>query len=117
MSNKFTEKAEKAMAEAHGTAERLGHTYIGTEHIFLGLTKDKDSIGGALLSRIGFMEKNVERMIIEISGKGTVTELSVLDLTPRAKNDPFARAEPVTEFNSDSTPITISLIVFISGQF
>ena len=50
MKSKFTGKSEECIREAMKTAERLGHNYIGTEHLLLGLTKDELSGPSIILS-------------------------------------------------------------------
>ena len=37
MSNRFTQKAQHALTQALATAQEMGHTYVGTEHILMGL--------------------------------------------------------------------------------
>ena len=49
MSNRFTEKAEKALNGAVRCAETLGHTYIGTEHILMALLEESDCIAVKIL--------------------------------------------------------------------
>ena len=46
----FTEKANKALNSAVETAENLGHTYIGSEHLLAGLIKDGDSVATSILT-------------------------------------------------------------------
>ena len=50
MTNKFTVKAQKALERAHSEACALGHTYIGSEHLLLGLAAEKESAASKLLS-------------------------------------------------------------------
>ena len=45
----FTEKANRALNSAIEIAENLGHTYIGSEHLLLGLLESADSVAGKLL--------------------------------------------------------------------
>ena len=47
---KFTEKAEKALNGAVSLAEELGHTYIGSEHLLLGLLSDSRMVSSTALS-------------------------------------------------------------------
>ena len=53
MSNRFTEKAERALNNAIKLAEDFGHTYIGSEHILLSLSKEEDSTAGSILKKHG----------------------------------------------------------------
>lgn len=81
----FTKKGNLALNEAITAAERLGHTYIGSEHLLLGLLQVSGSVAGSLLSQENVTAEAVERLVVETVGRGTPTELSPDYLTPRAK--------------------------------
>jgi ATP-dependent Clp protease ATP-binding subunit ClpC len=49
----FTNRAKHALACAQKEARALGHTYVGTEHILLGLLRDGDQMPARLLNRLG----------------------------------------------------------------
>ena len=53
MANKFTQKAENVIKSTQRTAEELGHTYIGSEHLIIALCAEKDSVSGRLLTAQG----------------------------------------------------------------
>lgn len=82
----FTEKANNALNKAMETAEKLGHTYIGTEHILLGIVNNSDSVAGKLLSEKGVTFPKVLENIKANIGVGLQTELLPSDFTPRSKN-------------------------------
>ena len=46
----FTEKANLALNEAIKTAERLGHTYVGSEHLLIGIMKLNSGVGFSILN-------------------------------------------------------------------
>lgn len=81
----FTEKANNALNTAIESAEDLGHTYIGSEHILLGLVSDTSSEAGKILSAEKITYDNVYKIIKEAVGAGIPTELVSSDFTPRAK--------------------------------
>lgn len=83
--SKFTEKAEKVLNNAVKTAEKYGHTYIGSEHILYSLCSDSLSCSFAILSRCGISNKKIEDGIKEYSGFGSKSTLSASDMTPRCK--------------------------------
>ena len=85
MHNKFTQKAQNTLKNALNEAGALGHAYMGSEHLLLGLTMEKDSIAARLLSARGIDEGSVRESIIEITGRGDKCRLSSKDMTPRAK--------------------------------
>src|SRR5438309_1475178 len=53
MFERFTDRARKVMALANQEAQRFNHEYINTEHILLGLVKERASIGAAVLRGFG----------------------------------------------------------------
>ena len=85
MSNKFTEKAEKALNNAIPIAQSLGHTYIGTEHILLALSKEKMSLASAFLQKQGIDSKRIEESIKTYAGNGPKSRLTPSDMTPRCR--------------------------------
>lgn len=85
MSNRFTEKAEKALNNAINIAEAFGHTYIGSEHILLSVLEIKDSSASVILTKNGLTPEKVKTAIKEISGIGTKSSLTPKDMTPRCR--------------------------------
>ena len=82
----FNEKANVALNNAVNAAEDLGHTYIGSEHLLLGLLKDTNSVASSVLISKGISLQKVEDAVKTGVGIGVPTELSVDDFTPRSKN-------------------------------
>ncbi len=85
MVNRFTQKAENALSSALGFAQELGHSYIGTEHLLLGLISQKDSIAARILSMRGASEAVLKKSIIDHMGIGSRSSISSEDMTPRLK--------------------------------
>ncbi len=81
----FTELANKALNEAIASAEGFGHTYIGSEHLLLGLLKTGEGVAFTLLSEKGVSTENIIELIEDTVGLGNRTELSPENITPRAK--------------------------------
>ncbi len=81
----FTDKAEKAVNNALSLAENLGHTYVGSEHILLGLLKEKNSVAATALEELGIEFENVETLIKEEIGAGSRSSVSREDFTPRTR--------------------------------
>jgi ATP-dependent Clp protease ATP-binding subunit ClpC len=86
MFDKFTERAKKVINLAREEAGRLGHDYIGTEHILLGLIREGGGVAAAVLENLGL---DLERIKLEVEksitmGGGTLT-LGEVPFTPRAK--------------------------------
>ena len=83
MNNRFTEIASKALNNAVIIAEKLGHTYIGTEHAFLALLYDEGSSSAIILKKHRITYKIAEEKIKDFIGFGERTRLNVKDMTPR----------------------------------
>ena len=81
---KFTNKAKKVIEIANDISVKLGHNYIGTEHILYGLIKEGEGIGAKVLINKGITAENIEKKIEEILGKGNTIKES-LGFTPRSK--------------------------------
>lgn len=64
----FSAAAGRLLAAARGEADRLGHEYIGTEHVVLALTWDAD--GAALLPRLGAEPESVRAKLEAVIGPG-----------------------------------------------
>ncbi len=83
--NGFTEKANEALNLAINAAEKLGHTYVGSEHILLGLLRVGGGVAASVLNNKGVTEDKVEELLRATIGVGTPTSLTPENLTPRAK--------------------------------
>lgn len=83
--NNFTQKANDVLNLAVKAAENFGHTYIGSEHILIGILKENTSRGAELLAEKGITLDKVEDLIRENTGVGNPTALSPEDFTPTAK--------------------------------
>jgi len=82
----FTQKANDALNSAITIAENFGHTYIGSEHILLGLLAEKGGMAYAALNARKVTYAEVETIIKSSIGIGSPTVLSPADFTPRVKN-------------------------------
>ena len=84
--NGFTEKANDAINIAIKCAQEFGHTYVGSEHFFLGLIKQSDGIASSILSELGVSPDMVEDIIKKNIGVGSQTVVNTNDFTPNAEN-------------------------------
>ena len=82
----FTQKANEALNAAIEYAENLGHTYIGSEHLLLGLLTSEGSVAYTALTARNITADDVENAVRNSVGIGTPTVLSPNDFTPRSKN-------------------------------
>ena len=74
-----------ALNAALSFASELGHSYIGSEHLLLGLLSASDSAASKILTARGAMVENIKNTVIEITGIGNPGHLSPSDMTPRTK--------------------------------
>ena len=81
----FTQKANNTLNLAITCAQDLGHTYVGTEHLLLGLVKEGSSVASVVLCECGLCDSELESLILETVGKGSKTLLTPDDFTPRTK--------------------------------
>ena len=81
----FTQKANKALNIAIKSAEDFGHSYIGTEHLLLGLIKEGSGVAATALSEAGLTAESVEETILKVDGQGQYVSLTPSDFTPRSK--------------------------------
>lgn len=81
----FTQKANTALNLAIECAEEFGHTYIGTEHILLGLVRENTGVAAVVLTECGLSEDVLSQHILDVVGRGAKTVLSPDDFTPRTK--------------------------------
>lgn len=82
----FTEKANRALNSAIEGAEDLGHTYIGSEHLLIGLLKEDDTSAVSALTSKRVTSAKVEELVKRTVGVGIPTVLSPDDFTPRCKH-------------------------------
>lgn len=80
----FTDNALRAISCGIRRAGQLGHTYVGTEHLLLGLLQG-DSAAQAILARFSVTYRAVEQKISELIGTGEPTVVTGSQLTPAAK--------------------------------
>ena len=85
MNNRFTQSAQNALDKALEYARSFGHTYIGSEHILLGLLAETEGVASKLLVNRSADFDESERMVKEISGSAEKSNVSAADMTPRTK--------------------------------
>ena len=83
-SDRFTQRASTAITKAHDAAMALGHSYVGTEHLLLGIAREGEGLGARVLLGQGLTERALTRMVTETVGRG-VPGAPEQGLTPRAR--------------------------------
>ncbi len=86
MFSNFTEKSRKALSLAHDSACDMGHGYVGSEHLLLGLIKEESGVAAKALLGAGLSADMAENKIKEMIGTREPLSLNTeLSLTPRSK--------------------------------
>ncbi len=86
MLNRFTPQAQNAIRHALSFAKELGHTYIGSEHLLLGILKERDCAGCRLLEARGVTERKTKELLCSFVGIGQVGDLGQDSMTPRTRH-------------------------------
>ena len=84
MLSRFTERARRVLMLAQQEAIRLGHDYIGTEHLLLGLLHEGEGVASRALTSLNINLERIRRQVEETIGRGDGTSRDI-SYTPRAK--------------------------------
>ncbi len=82
ITKRFSEDARRIITAALLTAKELGHSYVGSEHILMGMLRDGGSASVGLLSDRGINYEEVRQKVVSIVGMGSKSVLSGDDMTP-----------------------------------
>lgn len=85
MLNRFTERAKQVLVLAQKEAQRFGHTYVGTEHLLLGLVDEGSGIAAKALASLNIQSEAIRQKIQEAIGVGE-SHGQEISYTPRAKH-------------------------------
>lgn len=83
---RFTQKAQNVLNRALTYAREMGHTYIGSEHLLLGLMGEEDSVASKILSERGISFEKIKSAVESFAGVGTISDVTAADMTPRTKH-------------------------------
>lgn len=85
MINKFTERARKVLALAQQEAAGLGHDYVGTEHLLLGLVSEGEGVAAKALGTLNIGLDTLRSQVEQTIGRGDAANFESMSYTPRAK--------------------------------
>ena len=71
---KFTQRAELAIEQARVAAAEMGHSFIGTEHLLLGIFRENAGLGSRILRNHGLSESDIRKTVAELDGLGAPAE-------------------------------------------
>ena len=86
MENKFTPRAEESLRLAQEAAEEMGHGYVGSEHLLLGLMREEEGIAHRVLEEAGLTDDMICDVLHRSVGTGLSGAAPSQGLTPRAKS-------------------------------
>ncbi|AKL97088.1 chaperone protein ClpB [Clostridium aceticum] len=81
---RFTERAQQCIILSQQYAQQLGHNYVGTEHLLLGLLQEGEGIGAKALKNLGIEVAQLQEKVIQVVGKG-LEQPQLVGFTPRTK--------------------------------
>jgi hypothetical protein len=84
MLERFTERARQVIVLAQEETGPLGHNYLGTEHILLGLLREGEGLGAVILLSLGITVDRVRAQVIQLVGTGEEVTTGQIPFTPRA---------------------------------
>lgn len=85
MFDKFTDRARRVVVLSQDEAKNLGHNYIGTEHLLLGLIREGDGIAARALSAFDVDLPFARAQVEDVVGRGTASPSGQLPFDPRCK--------------------------------
>ena len=85
MFERFTDRARRVVVLAQEESRMLNHSYIGTEHILLGLVHEGGGVAAEALTAMGIGLDAVREQVEEIIGQGQAAPAGHIPFTPRAK--------------------------------
>ena len=85
MMQRFTDDAQRVLSFAQEAALELGHDYVGTEHVLIGLTKVKNGVAAKALEELNIVTEDIFEAVEEQVGRGNKKATSIY-MTPRVKH-------------------------------
>ena len=85
MIQRFTDDAQRVLSLAQEAALELGHDYVGTEHVLIGLTKVKNGVAAKALEELGLVTEDIFEAVEQHVGRGNKKATSIY-MTPRVKH-------------------------------
>ncbi|MBI4051177.1 MAG: AAA family ATPase, partial [Elusimicrobia bacterium] len=98
----FTPRAKKVLEYAVEEAQHMGHSYVGTEHLLLGLIREEEGVAARVLENLGLRLDVVREEVLNLLGEGQTPHVGVSQPTPtRTKS----KTPTLDEFGRDLTAL------------
>lgn len=83
--SRYSAQGREVIVSAQQEARALHHNYLGTEHLLLGLLRDRDGVAGRTLHLLGISVETARAQVLEIIGEGKQEPRGLIPFTPRAR--------------------------------
>ena len=113
---RFSEGARKVLTKAQEEAKRLGHGYIDTEHILLGIVDEEGGIAAKVLTNLGVPLAKVRAAVEFVVGKGERRSAGEISLAPRAKRAIEVAVDEARRLNSSYIGSEHLLLGLLGGK-
>lgn len=117
MNNMFTENVKQVMKLAREESARLGHNYIGTEHLLLGIIKDGKGKAVAVLTNLGLSLETVRQSVEDyVTTTGGTMTIGEVPYTPRAKQILEVAANEAKEMKTQFIDVEHLLLALLKDK-
>jgi len=119
MFERFNEKAIKAVMMAQEESRRLGHNYVGTEMLLVGVVSDASGPSAKVLKKLGVTIKDTRKTVEEMVGRGSGIVSVEIPFTPAAKrvlSDGVEEARKLNSSTIDTAHILLALLKEDNGN-
>ena len=113
---RFSEGARKVLTKAQEEAKRLGHGYIDTEHILLGIVDEEGGVASKVLANLGVPLPKVRAAVEFVVGKGERRTAGEISLAPRAKRAIEVAVDEARRLNSSYIGSEHLLLGLLGGK-
>ena len=116
MNENLTKESREVLRFAQTAARELGHIYVGSEHLLLGLARKRDTAAAKILEEAKLTERNIRSAVIICAGRGTGGNDPAQGLSLHAKGAVEEAAKTAKEWGGRIEPLHLLLGLLKSGQ-
>ncbi|MDP6042543.1 MAG: ATP-dependent Clp protease ATP-binding subunit [Candidatus Latescibacteria bacterium] len=117
MNNMFSDRVKRVMQLAREEAARLGHNYIGTEHLLLGIIREGKGTATQVLVNLGLNLENIKQSIDDyVASSGSSMTMGEVPFTPRAKQILEIAANEAKEMKSQFVRTSHLLLALLKDK-
>lgn len=117
MQNMFTDGVKRVMQFAREESARLGHNYIGTEHLLMGIIKEGKGKAVTVLTNLGLNLENIKQSVEDyVTTSGSTMAIGEVPFTPRAKQILEVAANEAKEMKTQFVDIEHLLLALLKDK-